>query len=139
MQYILGVRESDGKKGMGIEGKSILIEQGLRHALSQRRQHGQFRLRKATFKGRGLSATARGTGWEQLRELGPPQGSRQAQPGSDSGNGRIDFLIARFESLQSERGVPVCAEKAFQFVHDGKFHLFHQSQPRMLVGGCVEQ
>jgi len=46
-----------------------LIEQGLRHAIAQRKQHGRFRLRKATFKGRGLSAAARGGGWEQLREL----------------------------------------------------------------------
>ena len=46
-----------------------LIEQGLRHVLSQRKQHRRFRLRKATFKGRGLSATARGAGWEQLRGL----------------------------------------------------------------------
>jgi hypothetical protein len=45
------------------------IEHGLRHALSQHKQHRRFRLRKATFKGRGLSATARGAGWEQLREL----------------------------------------------------------------------
>ena len=45
-----------------------LIEEGLRHALSQHKRHGRFRLRKATFKGRGLSAAARGAGWEQLRE-----------------------------------------------------------------------
>jgi Arc/MetJ family transcription regulator len=46
-----------------------LIEQELRHALSQRRQHGRFRLRKATFNGRGLSSGARGVSWQQLREL----------------------------------------------------------------------
>lgn len=46
-----------------------LIEQGLRQALAERRQQGAFRLRKATFKGRGLRAPARGAGWEQLREL----------------------------------------------------------------------
>ena len=46
-----------------------LIEQGLRHALARRKQREGFRLRKATFKGRGLSAAARGAGWEQLREL----------------------------------------------------------------------
>lgn len=45
-----------------------LIEQGLRHALAQHAQRGQFRLRKATFKGRGLSATAQGVSWDQLRE-----------------------------------------------------------------------
>ena len=46
-----------------------LIEQGLRHAIAQRKQRGRFRLRKATFKGRGLSAAMRGAGWGQLREL----------------------------------------------------------------------
>lgn len=47
-----------------------LIEQGLRHAVAQRRQRrGPFRLRKATFKGKGLSAEARAAGWERLHEL----------------------------------------------------------------------
>ena len=45
-----------------------LIEQGLRLALTHRKQMGAFRLRKASFKGRGLSAPARGVSWEQLRE-----------------------------------------------------------------------
>ncbi len=45
-----------------------LIEQGLRQAIAQRKQHGQFRLRKASFKGRGLGAAARG-GWAQVRNL----------------------------------------------------------------------
>jgi hypothetical protein len=45
-----------------------LIEQGLRQAIAQRKRRGQFRLRKASFKGRGLSAAARG-GWTQMREL----------------------------------------------------------------------
>jgi len=53
------------------EGVTVrtLIEQGLRHALNQRKQRGRFHLRKATFNGRGLSAGARDAGWEQLREL----------------------------------------------------------------------
>jgi predicted DNA-binding ribbon-helix-helix protein len=47
-----------------------LIEQGLRHAVAQRRrQRGPFRLRKVTFRGKGLSAEARAAGWERLREL----------------------------------------------------------------------
>lgn len=62
---------AEARKIAAREGVTVrtLIEQGLRHALSQRRQHGRFRLRKATFKGRGLNATARGASWEQLREL----------------------------------------------------------------------
>jgi hypothetical protein len=46
-----------------------LIEQGLRHAIAQRKKRGRFHLRKATFKGNGLVAAARGHSWEQLREL----------------------------------------------------------------------
>ncbi len=47
-----------------------LIEQGLRQAIAQRRQRrGPFRLRKATFKGKGLRAEARAAGWGRLREL----------------------------------------------------------------------
>ena len=47
-----------------------LIEQGLRHVISQRKQTREsFRLRKATFKGQGLTAEARAAGWERLREL----------------------------------------------------------------------
>ena len=47
-----------------------LIEQGLRHVISERRRKSRpFRLRKASFKGRGLSAEAKGAGWERLREL----------------------------------------------------------------------
>ena len=47
-----------------------LIEQGLRQVVAQRKQRrGPFRLRKATFKGRGLSAEARAAGPERLREL----------------------------------------------------------------------
>lgn len=38
------------------------------HALAKRSRRGRFRLRKATFKGRGLSAAARGASWEELRE-----------------------------------------------------------------------
>jgi hypothetical protein len=46
-----------------------LIEQGLRHVIAQRGRKHAFRLRKATFKGRGLSAQARAVDWERLREL----------------------------------------------------------------------
>ncbi|MBI3042181.1 MAG: DUF2191 domain-containing protein [Betaproteobacteria bacterium] len=47
-----------------------LIEQGLRQVIAQRKQRrGPFRLRKATFGGRGLTAEARAAGPERLREL----------------------------------------------------------------------
>lgn len=47
-----------------------LIEQGLRQVVAQRKQRrSPFRLRKATFKGQGLTAEARAAGWGRLREL----------------------------------------------------------------------
>lgn len=47
-----------------------LVEQGLRQVIAQRKQRrGPFRLRKASFKGQGLSAEARAAGWGRLREL----------------------------------------------------------------------
>ncbi len=45
-----------------------LIEEGLRHAIAERRRRAQFSLRKATFKGEGLSAEAAAAGWEKVRE-----------------------------------------------------------------------
>lgn len=45
-----------------------LIEEGLRHVIAERRQRGRFTLRRATFKGRGLSDDAEAAGWEKVRE-----------------------------------------------------------------------
>src|SRR5258706_13609172 len=61
---------AEARKVAASEGITMrtLIEQGLRQALAQRVQHGGFQLRKATFKGRGLSTAARGASWEELRE-----------------------------------------------------------------------
>lgn len=47
----------------------MLIEQGLRHVVSQRKRRGQFRLRKVTFAGTGLSPESRAAGWDKLREI----------------------------------------------------------------------
>ena len=62
---------AEAKKVAAREGTTVrtLIEQGLRHALTGRAKRGHFKLRKASFKGRGLSADARGASWQQLREL----------------------------------------------------------------------
>jgi len=46
-----------------------LVEQGLRHVLTEKRRRPAFRLRKASFKGRGLQPQMKEAGWEQLREL----------------------------------------------------------------------
>ena len=47
-----------------------LIEQGLRRVIEERRGAKQpFRLRKASFRGRGLAPEAKSAGWDRLREL----------------------------------------------------------------------
>jgi hypothetical protein len=52
----------EAKKVAAREGTTVrtLIEQGLRQALAGRAKRGHFKLRKATFKGRGLGAGAHG-------------------------------------------------------------------------------
>jgi hypothetical protein len=53
------------------EGTTLreLIETGLRQALAERQQPGAFKLRKASFRGKGLQPPLKGASWEQLREM----------------------------------------------------------------------
>lgn len=44
-----------------------LIETGLRAVLSERRKKTAFRLRDASFKGKGLQPDFRNAGWERIR------------------------------------------------------------------------
>jgi hypothetical protein len=46
-----------------------LIEAGLRREMRERRRSKPFRLRRATFRGRGLRPELAGARWEQIREL----------------------------------------------------------------------
>lgn len=46
-----------------------LVEQGLRRVLQERRAHATFRLKKASFKGRGLQPDVADAGWERIRNL----------------------------------------------------------------------
>ena len=47
----------------------VLIVDGLRRSVAERRRASLFRLRKATFKGTGLQSGISGASWEQLREM----------------------------------------------------------------------
>ena len=62
---------ADAKKTAARENTTLrrLVEQGLRQVIAQRKRRQRFRLRKATFKGKGLSAEAKGGDWNRLREL----------------------------------------------------------------------
>jgi hypothetical protein len=46
-----------------------LVEQGLQRVLTERKRKAAFRLRKASFRGRGLRPEVANTGWERLRDL----------------------------------------------------------------------
>jgi hypothetical protein len=53
------------------EGTTLreLIEAGLRQTLKNRREHGQFKLRKASFRGSGLQPQLQGVSWDRLRDM----------------------------------------------------------------------
>jgi hypothetical protein len=46
-----------------------LVEQGLRRVLAEKARKPAFRLRKASFKGRGLRPEIADAGWDRLRDL----------------------------------------------------------------------
>ncbi|HZP23246.1 MAG TPA: type II toxin-antitoxin system VapB family antitoxin [Terriglobales bacterium] len=45
-----------------------LVEQGLRRAVAQRKMRGEFHLRDASFKGKGLQPEVAGASWEHIRD-----------------------------------------------------------------------
>jgi len=45
-----------------------LIEAGLRRVISEHRQRERFKLRRATFKGRGLQPDFEGASWDKIRD-----------------------------------------------------------------------
>ena len=53
------------------EGVTVdaLVERGLRQVIARKKGGGQFRLRKASFKGDGLQPGASEGGWERVRKL----------------------------------------------------------------------
>ena len=46
-----------------------LMEEGLRRIISERKQRGKFRLRKATFRGTGLQPGLDGASWDRIRDI----------------------------------------------------------------------
>jgi Arc/MetJ family transcription regulator len=61
----------EAKRIAAREGTTVraLVEQGLRRALSERRRKSAFRLRRATFKGKGLQPGVKDLSWERLHDL----------------------------------------------------------------------
>jgi hypothetical protein len=46
-----------------------LMEEGLRRALAKRKRRHKFRLRRATFKGKGLQPGIAAGSWERICDL----------------------------------------------------------------------
>ncbi len=46
-----------------------LVERGLRRVVVETKPDAPFKLRHASFKGKGLQAEARGASWDRLRDL----------------------------------------------------------------------
>jgi hypothetical protein len=46
-----------------------LVEKGLRQVMTEKQRRGSFRLRKASFKGRGLRPELADAGWDRIRDL----------------------------------------------------------------------
>jgi hypothetical protein len=61
----------DARKLAAREGITLrmLIERGLRHAIVESKQGKPFKLREASFEGRGLQTEVREASWDQLRDL----------------------------------------------------------------------
>lgn len=61
----------EARKLAAREGVTLraLVELGLRRVISEKKTAGAFRLRKASFKGKGLQPAARQAGWDSLRAL----------------------------------------------------------------------
>ena len=63
---------TDARQVAAREGVTVraLVEQGLRRVLDERRRRAtKFKLRKASFKGRGLQTGVAGSSFDRLREL----------------------------------------------------------------------
>ena len=46
-----------------------LVEQGLRRVVAERRQQAPFKLRRASFKGKGLRPELQEGGWDRIRDM----------------------------------------------------------------------
>lgn len=60
------VREPAVRKGVTLES---LIERGLHNVVSEAKQVSPFKLRRASFKGKGLRAEPNDSSWDALLDL----------------------------------------------------------------------
>lgn len=60
----------EAKRLAAKEGTTVraYVEQGLRRIVAERKTRGQFKLRNATFKGKGLQPGVQDATWEKIRQ-----------------------------------------------------------------------
>lgn len=61
----------EARKVAAREGVTLraLVERGLHRVIGETRQGAAFKLRRASFKGKGLQPHLRGEAWDRLRDL----------------------------------------------------------------------
>ena len=61
----------DARKEAAREGITLraLIERGLRRVIAETGREAAFKLRRVTFKGKGLQAELSEAGWEKIRDM----------------------------------------------------------------------
>lgn len=62
---------NDARRLAAREGLTVkaLVELGLRRVIAEKKRTGPFRLRKASFKGKGLQPGVKDASWGHLRDL----------------------------------------------------------------------
>lgn len=60
------VRKLAAREGVTLRA---LVERGLRRVVAETKSNAPFKLRRASFKGRGLQAALHDTSWEKQRDL----------------------------------------------------------------------
>jgi hypothetical protein len=60
------VRELAAREGVTLR---TLVERGLHHVVAETKAKAPFKLRRASFKGKGRQAEMRDASWETLRDL----------------------------------------------------------------------
>ncbi len=61
----------EARKLASQEGTTVraLVETGLRRVLAERKKRGTFKLRNASFNGKGLQPGVADASWERIREM----------------------------------------------------------------------
>jgi hypothetical protein len=59
-------REVAAREGVTLR---TLVERGLHHVIAETKRRAPFKLRRASFKGKGLRAELDGASWDTLRDL----------------------------------------------------------------------